>query len=79
MDLGFGTGNFYEKRSLEMGSDVTCSSTNKVFLHALEFLNVRTIHSPVKIYTVLGLFSRILKHFWSDCPYSCVNFFLQLK
>jgi hypothetical protein len=49
MDLDLRRNSFYEKRDTEIV--VSCSSPHKVFIHALQYSNVRTVRSSANIYT----------------------------
>jgi len=56
-----------------MGFAVTCSSAHKFYIHTLKYPNVCNVHSHANILTVLNILPCSLKHFHSDCCYTCVN------
>jgi hypothetical protein len=50
MELDLRRNSFYEKRDTEIGFAVSCSSPPEVFIHALQYCNVRTVRRPANIY-----------------------------
>jgi len=64
MDLDLRHNSFYQKRDTEVGFAVSCSSPQKVFIHALQYSNVRTVRSPANIYTSDSQIILLANSFW---------------
>jgi hypothetical protein len=64
MDLDLIRNSFYEKRYTEIGFAVSCSSPHKVFIHALQYSNVRTVRRPANICTIDSQTILLANPFW---------------